>query len=342
MAFTLRLRSGDVEPEPELPFDAPRVVVGRAPGCDLQLPDPSVSLRHASIRQRGVDYVIVDEGSDNGTFSGAARLPRHAPRPLRDGELLRFGRVWVEVRLGPAEHPIEVQASRELARRLVDAALALDQKPRGMIVSVEGSGTSLCLAEPRRPYWVGSKKGAELRLPDSGLPGRCVELRRQADQLWVTLMDGVTATLGERPLSVGTRSAWAKGAALCLGNVRLTLSDPTALVLEQLERGPTERLAEGEVIEPPRGAENGDDDEAETDDEGEDEEADEDDGGDLEASGEEHAASASAHGRRPLARPAPPGRGGWTRSDAIVFFLAVGVLALSVWAIRWLAQLGSA
>ena len=64
MAFTLRLRSGDVEPEPELPFDAPRVVVGRAPGCDLQLPDPSVSLRHASIRQRGVDYVIVDEGSD--------------------------------------------------------------------------------------------------------------------------------------------------------------------------------------------------------------------------------------------------------------------------------------
>ena len=44
MAFTLRLRSGDVEPAPELPFDAPRVLVGRAPGSDLQLPDPSAEV----------------------------------------------------------------------------------------------------------------------------------------------------------------------------------------------------------------------------------------------------------------------------------------------------------
>jgi FHA domain-containing protein len=335
MAFTLRLRSGDVEPEPELPFDAPRVLVGRAPGCDLQLPDPSVSQRHASIRQRGADYVLVDEGSDNGTFSGATRLPRHAPHALRDGELLRFGRVWVEVRLGPAEHPIEVQASRELARRLVDAALALDQKPRGMIVSVEGSGTSLCLAEPRRPYLVGSKKGADLRLPDSGLPSRCVELRRQADQLWVTLMDGASGTLGERALTPGSRCAWTKGAALCLGSVRLTLSDPTAHVLEQLERGPTERLAEDVAIDPPRGVETEDDEVAEAEDDTEDDE--------LElAPDEELAGDAALPGERPLSRPAPRAPGRWTRSDAIVFFLAVGVLALSIWAIRWLSQLGAA
>lgn len=338
MAFTLRLRSGDVEPEPELPFDAPRVLVGRAPGCDLQLPDPSVSQRHATIRQRGSDYVLVDEGSDNGTFSGATRLPRHAPHALRDGELLRFGRVWVEVRLGPAEHPIEVQASRELARRLVDAALALDQKPRGMIVSVEGSGTSLCLVEPRRPYLVGSKKGADLRLADSGLPSRCVELRRQADQLWVTLVDGASGTLGERLLTPGSRTAWTKGAALCLGSVRLTLSDPTALVLEQLERGPTERLAENAPIDPPRGAAGAEDDDEDDDDEGAEEDDDEGEALDAPDEAEDLAEHAAPPVRRPLARP--PGR--WTRSDAIVFFLAVGVLALSIWAIRWLSHLGAA
>src|SRR4051812_28881208 len=131
MALSLRLRSGDVVPEPELPFDAPRVVVGRAPGSDLQLPDPSVSLRHASLRQRGNEYVVVDEGSENGTFAGRTRLVRHAPHPVKSGDLLRFGRVWVEVRLGPAEHPTEVQASRELARRLVDAALEADATPYG-------------------------------------------------------------------------------------------------------------------------------------------------------------------------------------------------------------------
>jgi hypothetical protein len=266
MALTLRLRSGDVDPAPELPFDAPRVVVGRAAGCDLQLPDPSVSLRHASLRQRGSEYVVVDEGSENGTFLGTTRLPKHAPHPLASGDLLRFGRVWVEVRLGPADHPIEVQASRELARRLVDAALEADGKPNGMIVSVEGTELSLRLAEPRRAHLVGAKKGADLRVTDAGLPSRCLELRRQADQLWVTLLGNAEAAFGERALEAEERTAWPKGATLTLGEVRLVVSDPTARVLEQLEQGRTERLADNAVIDPPSA---GDEDESE------DEEADE-------------------------------------------------------------------
>lgn len=345
MALTLRLRSGDVDPAPELPFDAARVLVGRGAGCDLQLPDPSVSARHASLRQRGSDYVVVDEGSENGTFLGSARLPKHAPHPLANGDLLRFGRVWVEVRLGPAEQSIEVQASRELARRLVDAALEADGKPNGMIVSCEGTELSLCLEEPRRPYLVGSKKGADLRITSAGLPSRFVELRRQADQLWVTLLADEQVTLGERTLGVGERTAWPKGALLALGTdagsgeVRLSVADPTARVLEHLERGRTERLAEGAAIDPPSGGSDESDEE-----EGEDAEAGDDDplSGDWAdaeldpASHPEAAASPSGAGRTRRSQS------GWSRADAVVFFLAIGVLALSLWAIRWVAQLGSA
>jgi pSer/pThr/pTyr-binding forkhead associated (FHA) protein len=342
MALTLRLRSGDVDPVPELPFDAPRVVVGRGAGCDLQLPDPSVSLRHASLRQRGSEYVIVDEGSENGTFLGSTRLTKHAPHPVASGDLLRFGRVWVEVRLGPADHPIEVQASRELARRLVDAALEADAKPNGMIVSVEGTELSLRLAEPRRPYLVGGKKGADLRITD--LPSRCLELRRQADQLWVTLLGKTEATFGERALLEGERAAWPKAATLSVGDVRLVVSDPTARVLEQLERGRTERMADGAAIDPP----SRDDADEEGDDADDDApEQDDEDWTDDDASGDdaEHDTGGSddaaplASGTPPRAKPA---RGSWSRGDAIVFFLAIGVLALSLWAIRWLAQLGSA
>jgi hypothetical protein len=342
MALSLRLRSGDVLPEPELPFDAPRVVVGRAPGCDLQLPDPSVSPRHASLRQRGSDYVVVDEGSENGTFAGATRLVRHAPHLLKNGDLLRFGRVWVEVRLGPAEQPSEVQASRELARRLVDAALAADEKPFGMNVSCAASERSLRLLEPRRPYLVGSKKGSDLRLAD--VPSRCLELRRQADQLWVTLQGGASATLAELELAEGERTAWPRGAALSLGELRLMLTDPTVEMLERLEKGPTERLADDAIIDPPRR-----DDTAEDD--GDADESDDDavemDTGDDEAD-EAIAARAAARdsgdaraGDVPVDRP-PAAKRGWSRFDAVVFFLAVGVLALSLWAIRWLAQLGAA
>jgi FHA domain-containing protein len=346
MALTLRLRSGDVDPEPELPFEAPRVVIGRAPGCDLQLPDPSISPRHASLRQRGGEYVVVDEGSDNGTFLGATRLPRHAPHVLRDRDLLRFGRVWVGVRLGPAEHVIEVQASRELARRLVDAALVADGKACGMTVSAAGADdASLCLAEPRRAYTVGGKKGSDLRIP--GLPSRALELRRQADQLWVTLQDGAEATLGERALVKGQRTAWPKNVELNVGEVRLAVTDPTAQMLECLEREPTERLAENAVIDPPSGGSTGaaaeDDDGAEDDRAAEDwgDEEEEDADGSEEDDGDEPAHGQGAIGTGGAIRAARTG-GGWSKTDAIVFFLALSVLGLSLWAIRWLAQIGSA
>jgi len=344
MALTLRLRSGDVDPAPELPFDAPRVVVGRGAGCDLQLPDPSVSQRHASLRQRGSEYVIVDEGSENGTFLGALRLTKHAPHPLASGDLLRFGRVWVEVRLGPADHPIEVQASRELARRLVDAALEADAQPNGMIVSAEGTDHSLQLAEPRRPYLVGSKKGADLRIAD--LPSRCLELRRQADQLWVTLLGKKEAAFGDRPLVEGERTAWPKAAALSLGDVRLVVTDPTARVLEQLEQGRTERMADGVVIDPPSRDDEGEDDEDADDDAPPDDDEDWTDAGNDESGDATEHDMGAASDAPPLASGTPPrartARSGWSRGDAIVFFLAIGVLALSLWAIRWLAQVGTA
>ena len=68
MALTVVVRSGD-HPHPlKISLDAPRIVIGRGEGCEIRLPDPSVSHRHASIRQRGSDYVVVDEGSTNGTW----------------------------------------------------------------------------------------------------------------------------------------------------------------------------------------------------------------------------------------------------------------------------------
>ncbi len=342
MALTLRLRSGDLDPDPELHFDAPRVVVGRAAGSELQLPDPSVSSRHASLRQRGSDYVIVDEGSENGTYVGASRLSRHAPHTLRDGELLRFGRVWVEVQLQPARAASEASASRELARRLVEQALSEDASPHGMTVVAEGTEASLRLEKPRHPYLIGSAKKSDLCLAQSALPARCLELRRHSDQLWVTLQKGVSAALDARPLLEGERTLWPKKAVLTLGEARLTVTDATLQTLERVERGPTERLAEDEVIDPPRGAEpaaqDAGDEAVEDDEAGDGAEEGEDDGADV-----DDLDAVASETREARARaPAPGLAGRWTLADAVVMLLAVSVLGLSLWAIRWLAQFGSA
>ena len=68
----------------------------------MRLPDPSVSLRHASIRagDTPASFTIVDEGSTNGTWVGGVKLHPHTPRLVRTGDLVRVGRVWLELRIG--------------------------------------------------------------------------------------------------------------------------------------------------------------------------------------------------------------------------------------------------
>jgi predicted component of type VI protein secretion system len=334
MALTLKLRSGDLEPLPELHFDAPRVVVGRAKGSDLQLPDPSVSSRHASFRERGSEYVLVDEGSDNGTFAGSVRLSRQAAHTLSDGDLVRFGRIWVEVGIGPAPSGIDVARFRELARELVEHALAQDDQPRGMSVTLEPAGEAgpLLLEKPRHAYVVGTQKSASLRLSGS-LPPRCLELRRHGDQLWVTrLSDDVEAELeGVGELPSGERTLWPSRAVLKMGERRFRFEDRTGVVLERLERGPTERLPEDAAIDPPRGS----DVEPEIEEEMQDDSADE-----SWADASPRAAAAPA-APKPQRWAANPKSARWTSADALVFFLAMCVLGLSLLAIRWLSHVGA-
>lgn len=126
MAVTIVVLSGSREglPELSLMLDSPRIVIGRGEGCEVRLPDASVTARHASLRQRGGEYVILDEGSTNGTFLGPVRLPPQTPRVVRTGERVRIGRVWLELRIEPAivkGNP--VIAARELALALVSRGL---------------------------------------------------------------------------------------------------------------------------------------------------------------------------------------------------------------------------
>jgi pSer/pThr/pTyr-binding forkhead associated (FHA) protein len=87
---------------PSAPLDLEKDVLlfGRASECDLKLRDPSISLRHATLRQEGEDFILTDEGSSNGTYVGEVRLEPRRPYRLAEGELVRMGSIWLEVRTG--------------------------------------------------------------------------------------------------------------------------------------------------------------------------------------------------------------------------------------------------
>ena len=79
------------------------VTVGKLPGCDLVLSDPTVSRRHFSIcRAPGGRWRVVDLGSTNGTFVDGARIQE---APIEAGRVLVAGKV--EIVFLPERHRVE-------------------------------------------------------------------------------------------------------------------------------------------------------------------------------------------------------------------------------------------
>ncbi len=76
-------------------LEADVVTVGRLPECDVVLPDPGASRRHAEIRRTGDRFEIVDLGSTNGTMVNG-RYVRAAE--LRDGDRVTIGGTTLEFR----------------------------------------------------------------------------------------------------------------------------------------------------------------------------------------------------------------------------------------------------
>ena len=63
--------------------------VGRGPGVDVAITDPSISQRHAEIRREAGGYVLSDAGSRNGTRLGIERVV--GSRPLPSGSHIILG-----------------------------------------------------------------------------------------------------------------------------------------------------------------------------------------------------------------------------------------------------------
>src|SRR5512145_284072 len=86
-----------------LRIDASGSVVGRDPSCALQVNDPSVSRRHATLEEDRGNWVVSDQKSANGTWLDGQRVTKAY---VRQGQNLRFGAVAFEVSTeDPATRP---------------------------------------------------------------------------------------------------------------------------------------------------------------------------------------------------------------------------------------------
>jgi DNA-binding response OmpR family regulator len=68
----------------QFPLTEPVVTLGRSPDCQVFIPDPRSSRRHAEIRRVGESCTLVDLNSANGVFLNERRLT--LPESLQDGD----------------------------------------------------------------------------------------------------------------------------------------------------------------------------------------------------------------------------------------------------------------
>ncbi len=317
MALTVVVRSGDLETPAEITLDSPRVVIGRSEGCEIELPDPSVSHRHASIRQRGTEYVILDEGSTNGTFVGKVRLSPQAPRLLKTGDLIRVGRVWLEVRI--AQVPItqnQKLVTREIALGLVASALSADGRPANAVVRVVSgpdAGASLTLTDAERTYIVGRGPGLDLSLTDDGLSRRHLEIARRGPHLSVRdLRSKNGVELDGVRLEPDKETTWPLSAALVLGDSELCYEDPVRAALDEIARASDEKIPDREAIAAPVGV-----------------------AVESPSARTSEVAPPASKKKPSKAPPAPVGRPGIGWADVLVAVLALSVLTLSLFGL-WL------
>ncbi|HVN76830.1 MAG TPA: SpoIIE family protein phosphatase [Thermoanaerobaculaceae bacterium] len=73
---------------PRVRVQQPVLRIGRDPGCDIVIPEPTVSRRHAKVSWDGHELVVEDLGSSGGTFVNDVRVQRSELKP---GDILRIG-----------------------------------------------------------------------------------------------------------------------------------------------------------------------------------------------------------------------------------------------------------
>ncbi len=103
-----------------VPLGSTACAVGRASSCELVLPDPRVSRRHAEICARGGRLTVRDLGSTTGTAIDGIRITAEAPVPT--GAVIEIGDSFLAIT--PRDDPVAA------TRPGPDGAVLVDRPPR--------------------------------------------------------------------------------------------------------------------------------------------------------------------------------------------------------------------
>ncbi len=202
---------------------AERTTLGRAPDCDVSLPDPALSRVQAAVERRGDGYHLVDR-SGRGTRVGGVEV---AEARLADGAEIALGAWRALFRTGAPEGAEATRAGHTQLRRAagVTGAGGVAEAPAARL-RVRERGRERVVAVPPAGLTVGKAAGNDLVLDDPFVSARHLRLEPRAGRWQVTDLGSTNGTLlfGARV----DRAELPPGVAVQLGDAELVLEPPEA------------------------------------------------------------------------------------------------------------------
>ena len=195
-----------------------RTAIGRAPDCDVSLPDPALSRVQAVVERRADGFHLIDR-SGRGTRLGNAEV---AEAPLSDGAEVALGAWRALFRAAPVEGQEATHAGQTQLRR--PAAPAEAAPPARL--RIKEHGRERCQSVPRAGLTVGKAPGNDVVLGDPFVSSCHLRIEPRGGSWHLvdlgstngTLLGGCRVERGELPF----------GLPLRLGDAELILESPEA------------------------------------------------------------------------------------------------------------------
>jgi pSer/pThr/pTyr-binding forkhead associated (FHA) protein len=235
----------------EIPGDVPRsavvtghrAAIGRAKECDVQLDEVGISHHHATIFHCGRSFLVVDEGSANGTFVGDAPLAPRSARLVLPGQSFRVGRARIEVLNEDRTAPAPNATTRELALAMVQEMTSGTQGKRATpwiaVTSGPDAGKALLLGDEDKPYLIGRGSSVDLPLEDERVSRRHLSIVRRGRDVFIAgLAQNHRASLGDQALVEALELRWLPGTPLTIAQSVFGLFDPSHELKEKLAPTP--------------------------------------------------------------------------------------------------------
>jgi len=166
----------------------PRMLVGRAPGCDLRIDDSRVSSRHAELRWTPSGWQIKDLGSRNGTKLDGRPLPQGQWRSLAGGAILTFGCVEAEWRALDVSPPRLPMAAPALGGPVIEAA-------GGVLLLPDARRPRACVRQ-RGEHWLIERGEAEQTLRSEDL----VSVGEETYRIFLPAAGSSTLDVGDKAI----------------------------------------------------------------------------------------------------------------------------------------------